>query len=187
MSSPPGGDDRSVETALRDILDPLDRRLAQVSAFFPLVLVTVVPLCFFGIWFGLDTSGRRAFALAAGPCCVLLALYLGWELLSSRLALRRFNRRFPPGSAERCVALRILAEMRTPTRAEEKLRLALASTSPDRIVRASAAAPRVEPLAGPHTAIGPPEGARRPGGYYDYIPLEPRAGTPGPEPRRPPG
>ncbi|MFO0928345.1 MAG: hypothetical protein U0736_15115 [Gemmataceae bacterium] len=171
MSSPPGGDDRSVETALRDILEPLDRRLARVSAVFPLVLVTVLPAFFFAVWIGLDMSGRRAFALSAGPCCLLLAFYLGWELLSSRLALGRFNRRFPPGSAERGTALRILAEMRTPTRAEEKLRLALAATSPDRIIR-EPARPMGEPLAGPHAPVGE---ARRPGGYYDYIPLEPRS------------
>lgn len=194
-------DDRPVEEALREVLEPLDRQLARVSLLLPLAVVTIVPAFFFYLWLGCDYTGRRALIISGGGCCGLIAMYLSWEILASRLALRRFDRRFPPATPARAVALRVLGEMVTPSRAEEKLRVALACSSADRIVRqrrtpADTPAPDtiflspptvVAPTGPPHiislpdTATVPvngQSGGRRPGGYYDYIPLEPRTAEP---------
>lgn len=184
-------DDLPVENALREILEPLDRQLARVSMFLPLALVTIVPAVFFILWLGFDMTGRRALVMSGGSCCALVAFYLTWEILVCRVALRRFDRCFPPGSAGRTAALKMLVEMVTPSRAEEKLRVALASSSPDRIIRQR---PTEKPPAMDTVSLdapGTPGEAdtnvihlaertpllpgRRPGGYYDYIPLEPRS------------
>src|SRR3954469_21413098 len=105
-------EEHQVEDALRGILESLDRQLARVTAFFPLALVTVVPAVFFIFWLMYDQTGRRSLVIAGG------ALYLLWELLASRFARWRFDRHFPPGTTERTIALRILAEMETPSKAE---------------------------------------------------------------------
>lgn len=172
MASNKGADERSVETTLRNILESLDAQLAWMTMVFPLALVTIVPLVFFLLWLVVDETVRHSLVKAGGVCCALVALYLTWELIASRLARYRFDSRFPPGSPDRAVALRILAEMETPSKAEETLRVALASSSPDRIVRHRREkddAPDAPPVQGGAAGAAP-----RPGGYYDYIPLEPR-------------
>lgn len=190
MHQTTGTDERTVETALREILEPLDRQLARVTMFFPLALVTIVPTVFFILWLGYDFTGRRALVMSGGVCCSLVALYLSWEILASRLALRRFDRRFPPTTPARAIALGILTEMETPSKAEEKLRTALASISPDRIVRhrrepqdhtdtlpigsISTDPPTIKVGPSPQPSEEADDSGRRPGGYYDYIPLEPR-------------
>jgi hypothetical protein len=183
MSEPTNLDERVVEKDLRAILDPLDRQLARLTMLFPLALVTIVPIFFFILWLGVQEPGRRALVMSGGAFFVIIAIYLCWEILLSRLALARFDRRFPPTTPERALALRILTEMETPNKAEETLRAGLACYSPDRIVRHRRNAPDqpietlpmnqgsdTQPL---HLPADPNLG-RRPGGYYDYIPLEPR-------------
>lgn len=193
MNAATDSTDRSVELALREILEPLDRQLARVAALLPLALVTLVPLVFFSLWLGADLSGRHSLVMAGGACCAIVAMYLVWELLTSRLARWRFDRCFPPGTAARAIALAILSEMETPSKAEEKLRVALASVSSDRIIRhRRSSATRFPEVAFPTTGLpldlpapsssaqvqvgsSPPVApSKRPGGYYDYIPLEPR-------------
>ncbi len=196
MNGSTGLDERPVEEALRKILEPLDRQLARAAMLVPLALVTVVPIVFFTLWLYHDWTGRRALITAGGACCALAALYMSWEIVAARVARWRFDRRFPPGTPARALALRILYEMETPSKAEEKLRVALASSSPDRIVRhrrgvespstvvagpSTIATPGPEPSppatvqVQPGSAAGADPGPR-PGGYYDYIPLEPRSG-----------
>ena len=179
----PVTDEKPVEQGLREILDPLDRQLAQVTAFLPLGLVTIVPIVFFILWLFLDMTGRRSLVLSGGVFCALVAIYLTWEIAVARMARRRFDRRFPPGTPQRSTALHMLFEMETPSKAEDKLRVALASSSPDRIVRRRPPEgtdssvnwnpPQLDEEAPPPSTIDPTP-TPRPGGYYDYIPLEPR-------------
>src|SRR5262245_23137673 len=170
MGDPTGHDERSIEAALRDILEPLDRQIARVSMLLPLVLVIAAPTIFSVLWFVVDETGRRSLVMTGGACCALIALYLCWEMLAARLARWRFDRRFPPGSPERALALHILAEMETPSKAADDLRSAVACSSADRIVRHRKRAAEEGTLA---TDLTPPDGipaqAPRPGGYYDYI------------------
>ena len=177
MNEPLATDEKPVERALREILEPLDRQLARASAFLPLGLLTIVPSVFFFFWLGLDYTGRRSLIVAGGSFCALAATYLAWEIVVARLARRRFDRRFPTGTVERSAALHMLFEMESPSRAEDKLRVALGNTSPDRIVRRRPAneIPVTWTQEEPHPAIDP-HPTPRAGGYYDYIPLEPRAG-----------
>ena len=182
MNEPPIADEKPVEQALREILEPLDRQLARVSAFLPLCLVTIVPLVFFGFWLGLEMTGRRSIVLAGGVLCALVATYLTYEIVSARLARWRFDQRFPPGTPQRATAMHMLFEMESPSKAEDKLRVALASSSPDRIVRRRPAdTNEPPPVWSPPTietisdgTIVDPHLTPKPGGYYDYIPLEPR-------------
>ena len=181
MNELPISDEKPVEQALRDILEPLDRQIARVTAFLPLALITLVPLVFFYFWLGLELTGRRSLVLAGGSFCALVAVYLAWEIVVARLARRRFDRCFPPGSPQRSTAMHMLFEMESPSKAEDKLRAALAGSSPDRIVRhrpavpeppAAWLAPTLEDATPAHAVDPTPK--PRAGGYYDYIPLEPR-------------
>jgi len=176
MSASTAPDDRSVEEALRRILEPLDRHLDRVNRAFALALILVIPGVFLILWLypGSQIQGRHALGWAIGAFVLVVLLGLGWDALVARLARRRFDRHFPHGSPARAAALRVLAEMETPNRAEEKLREALSSGSPDRIVRRREAGAAGEAAPGPLNA--PPAAGPRPGGYYDYIPLEPRTG-----------
>ena len=181
MSDPLATDEKPIEQALREILEPLDRQLARVTAFLPLGLVTIVPLVFFFFWIGLDYTGRRSIVLAGGVFCGLVATYLTWEIVVARMARRRFDCRFPPGTPARSTALHMLFEMESPSKAEDKLRVALAGSSPDRIVRRRPAAgdtsvnwtsTTLDDMTSPPDVE--PHSTPRAGGYYDYIPLEPR-------------
>ena len=172
-------DEHLVEKGLRDILEPLDRQLARVTMLFPLALVTVAPTVFCVLWFIVDETGRRSLVITAGACCALIALYLCWEILAARIARWRFDRRFPPGAPGRTIALEILTEMETPSKAADTLRDALNCTSPERIVRHKKGMPDLPPPVAPPAMDSPPPSddavpLPRPGGYYDYIPLEPR-------------
>ena len=181
MNELPISDEKPVEQGLRDILAPLDRQIARVTAFLPLALVTLVPLVFFFFWLGLELTGRRSLVLAGGAFCALVAVYLAWEIVVARLARRRFDHHFPPGTPQRSIAMHMLFEMESPSKAEDKLRAALAGSSPDRIVRRRPAVNETPvawsaPLLEDETPIRAvdPTPTPRPGGYYDYIPLEPR-------------
>ena len=184
MNEPLREDEEPVEQALREILAPLDRQLARSTAFLPLALVTIVPLVYFVFWLWLDFTGRRSLVIAGGAFCALVAVYLAWEIAVARLARRRFDVRFPPGTPGRSTALHILFEMESPSKAEDKLRVALASSSLDRVIRrrpadggdtpAAWTPPALDEMAAGPAADSPP--TLRAGGYYDYIPLEPRPG-----------
>ncbi len=188
MNDAPGHDEALVEQALRDILDSLDRHLERGRTLLAGALVLVVPAAFLLLY--LLAGVRAPVALGWGILALggLVALGLGWEMLAERFVCWRFNRRFPEGSASRPIALRILGQMETPCRAEEKLREALSSGSPGRIVRhqpqlpgPAEVAPLLElppehPAPAPAAPAAPSPATPRPGGYYDYIPLEPRTG-----------
>ena len=118
MSEPLVTDERPVERALRDILEPLDRQLSRVTAFLPLGLVTLVPSVFFVFWLVVELSGRRSLVLAGGAFCVLVAIYLAWEIAVARLARWRFDLRFPPGTPQRSTTLHMLFEMESPSKHE---------------------------------------------------------------------
>ena len=174
-------DEKPVEQALREILEPLDRQIARVTTFLPLGLITLVPVVFFTFWLGLELSGRRSLVLAGGAFCALVAVYLAWEIIVARLARWRFDHRFPPGTPQRSIAMHILFEMESPSKAEDKLRVALATSSSDRIVRRRPVAPETPVVWSPSkfeedTPIPAVDLTPTPraGGYYDYIPLEPR-------------
>lgn len=172
MSASPGQDERSVEEALRQILEWLDRHLDYIHRAFALALILVIPGVFLILWLpNFEISGRRALGWAIGAFVLVVLVGIGWDALIARLARRRFDRAFPQGAAARAAALRVLPEMQTPNRAEEKLREALESASPDRIIRRREGAADA-PLGLDRAA--PPAAGPRPGGYYDYIPLEPR-------------
>ncbi len=190
-------DERRVEEVLREILDSLDRQLTWAVALMPLVILTIVPVVFFLLWHTYDWRFVRAAPTSAGLCCAFAAGYLIWVMLASRLARWRFDHRFPAGTHARALALRILAEMESPSKAEQRLLQALAGSSPDRIIRHRRIDSDTEPaetlLGGPSTVVSePPKGQvqiggpsgfesqqpSRPGGYYDYIPLEPRSTNP---------
>lgn len=178
MNATSGPDDRSVERALRQILEPLDRHLDHVNRAFALALILVIPGVFLGLWLypGSTIIGRHALGWAIGAFILVILLGIGWDALVARLARRRFDRHFPHDTPARTAALRVLTEMETPNRAEEKLREALSNASADRIVRRREGPPAEAPAAWAPDA--PPEGrplaGPGPGGYYDYIPLEPR-------------
>jgi hypothetical protein len=192
MNQAPEPDDPSVEQALRELLDPLDRHLERGRTLLAGALVLVVPAMFLLLWLVFKYEGKFALGWGIVAFAALLVLGLSWELLIGWLVCRRFNRCFPHGTATRSTALRILAEMETPSKAEEKLRGVLASAAPERIVRhrpspaATAEAHEKPPLLelpparpdltpSPTIHPAPTTNATRPGGYYDYIPLEPRA------------
>ena len=179
-------DERKVEEALRAILDPLDRYLTGGSFVFGLALALLAPATFLILWVGQFTDGRVALGCAAGVFALVVVTGFACDGLAAYIARRRFNRSFPFGSADRAVALRILVEMETPSKGEERLRQALQATSPERIVRHRRDYPNQahEPTwTGNETlpetpALPSSDAPSRPGGYYDYIPLEPRCAPP---------
>jgi hypothetical protein len=188
MSQAPPQDDRLVEEKLRQILEPYDRHLDRLATIQSLALVVVVPATFLCLWLLMDMMAKHALGWAAVGFGTTVVLALGWDALVTRLACRRFDRYFPHDSPVRGVAVRILSEMQTPSRIEEKLREKVPSAAPARIVRhshASGQSPGTSPAAPVPPALPPvtpdPATGQRPGGYYDYIPLEPRT------PEEPPG
>jgi hypothetical protein len=181
MADLPGLNESSIERALRDILEPLDRHLERGNTFLAAALLGIVPTTFFVLWLIFDLSGKHALGWAALAFGVVIVLGVCWDAVVARLARWRFNSRFPFGSPEREAALRILDEMETPSKAEERLRSMLSRSSVHRVVRrrqetalppadavpAIDPVPPTAPLKAPQTP--PPPGK---GGYYDYIPLE---------------
>lgn len=181
MSDPVGLKENEVERALRDILEPLDRHLERGGTFLAAALLGVVPATFFSLWLGLNFSGIRAAGWAVVALGLVVALGVGWDALVAWLARWRFDRSFPFGSPQREVALRILDEMQTPTRAEERLRASLSRTQEGRVVRRRQeealppvdAVPAIDPVPPSGPMQAPPLPPPGKGGYYDYIPLEP--------------
>jgi hypothetical protein len=113
---------------------------------------------------------------------VVIAIGFAWDALISRLTLWRFDSAFPVGTAERDLAVRMLSEMETPTRAEDRLRDLLAQVSGDRVQRSKQqrsalppadALPAIDPVPPEQLPRVEGEGPVGPG-YYDYIPLEPK-------------
>ncbi len=181
MYAPPTLDDRSIERTLRAILEPLDRHLEWGNTLLAAALVGVVPVLFLPLWL-LSPLGAK---LAAGWSLVafFLVIVLGvtWDALVARLALWRFNRHFPEGTPARDAALAVLAEMESPSKAEERLRVGLQRPA-NRVVRRrrdtgpppADAVPAIDPTPPANPIRAPlPVPPPRQGGYYDYIPLEP--------------
>jgi hypothetical protein len=187
----PTADDRPVEQALRELLAPLDRHLERGRSLLAAALV-LAPAPFILLWLLSFIEAKHAAGWSVLAFVVLVLAGLGWELLMERLVRRRFERRFPADSSERDAALRILNEIETPTRIEEKLRDAL-SVSAQRVARhppeyAPSEQPQplleLPPEQPPPRSEAPPAAASsKPGGYYDYIPLEPLGGDEAPEKR----
>ena len=170
---PQPADDAQVEAAVRGVLTPLNRTLSRLDSV---------------LGFGVLAAGiatwnvfRRALDFArwsSGLFTLLAVVVTGvlWYCLEQRMvrrAVARFDQRFPPGGAERALALQILSEMESPSKAERKLQEALGVTPPEpepepqeEIVRHR----RAEPQPPPPPPAQPGPAAHK--GYYDYIPLE---------------
>lgn len=176
-------DERSVEQGLRDILEPLDAHLDWASTLLAASLVGIVPAVFLLLWLVLEFSGKFALGWAAVAFLGVVLAGIVWDWMLSRMARWRFDYRFPRQSAEREAALRLLAEMESPTKAEERLRDSLSRGSIRRVVRKPApalppidAVPAIDPVP---PAVPPSRAGMKPlppqqGGYADYIPLQPR-------------
>lgn len=185
-------DEHQVETALREILGPLDRRLERFNMVLGLLGLATVVTVFLLLWLMWERSWWAALLWAAGAFFGLAMLMVPWEPLLVRPAVREFDRRFPEGAPERRMALAMLREMESPNKAEEKLHAAVTDTLPgERIVRKRRFPPLTQieaalkpfrwgdlapPRDVPHVSPGPP-----PAG-----PAGPQDGAP-PEPPRPPG
>ncbi|MGL4555223.1 MAG: hypothetical protein ACRC33_28990 [Gemmataceae bacterium] len=179
MTAPPVND-RRVEEKLCRILAPLDRHLDRGSTLLAAALIVVVPGTFLCLWMPGLLDRYRSLGGAFAAAGVVIAVGFAWDALASRLALWRFEWAFPSGSGERDVAYRMLNEMQTPTRAEDRLRELLAHTAGDRVRRnrhqlppSIDAAPAIDPVAPDRVPASDWAIPTRPG-YYDYIPLEPK-------------
>jgi hypothetical protein len=198
---PSGTDEEQVERVLRAIVGPLNRRLNRIYTLIGALVVTAAPVAvaLLGqVW----AWWTAVLAGAGGAFGVVATLGLGLETWAARSAARAFNRRFPVGEARRALAVQILAELRTRSKAEDRLQAALTALAPEEwVFRVKPANPDLDLEAGlaplgeislnpPRPA--PPEAVKdrdgpvwRSAGAYDYIPLEPRDGrepAPGPAP-----
>ncbi|MBY0228505.1 MAG: hypothetical protein K2W96_04415, partial [Gemmataceae bacterium] len=146
-------EERSVEQGLRDILEPLDAHLDWANTLLAAALVGIVPAVFLLLWLVLEFSGKHALGWAAASFLAVVLAGIAWDWTLSRLARWRFDWRFPRGSTEREAALRMLAEMESPSKAEERLRDSLSRGSIRRVVRrpspalpAADAVPAIDPV-----------------------------------------
>jgi hypothetical protein len=199
-------DEAQVEKDLRRILFRLDRTLGWLGPLFGFILLAGLGGLFYLFWWVVDLSWWKAALCALGiVLCVLTPLMMRLENFHANRALRRFNRRFPPNSATRPVALRILSEMESPNQAEKKLQEALSAGSAarpeDLIVRhrreapegqldaalgqaggtalpSPAIQPAPSPAVQPPPAPAPQPPAKQVGGKFDYIPLDPQSPPP---------
>jgi hypothetical protein len=194
MSSPQAQvDEAKVEAGIREILGPLDRILGQVSGIQNLLMLLSGPALFFVLWLLFDFRWWSALLLGFGGLVVFGGVADWWNGQLARRALPHFDRRFPPDSPERAVAERILGEMESPNKAEQKLLEALNKMSSGRIIRRRQAPPAEQqvdaalqqlnnPAGGlppappvqrdPPSAKGDSRARQGQGGYYDYIPLD---------------
>jgi hypothetical protein len=182
------GAEGPVEQALRELLAPLDRHLERGRTVLAAALV-LAPAPFILLWLLSVIEAKTAAGWSVLEFGVLVLAGLGWEALMGRFVRWRFDRRFPDGSEARSAALRILGQIETPNKVEEKLLDALGAAGQGFRRRPETEEPPPllelppqEPEARP-AAPGPAPTAARPGGYYDYIPLEPLGGEEGQEKR----
>jgi hypothetical protein len=190
-------DERPVEQALRELLAPLDRHLERGRTVLAAALM-LAPAPFILLWLLSQIEAKHAAGWSVLAFGVLVLAGLGWEWLMSRVVLWRFNRRFGEGTPARAVALRLLEGIESPNKVEEKLRDALgagnkvivrtllppggggASEPPVPLLELPPQQSPEHPAAATTTEASlppPPAAAARPGGYYDYIPLEPLTGA----------
>jgi len=107
-----------VQTALNSILEPLDRQIGSCDVVCGPVSFLVIPLgTFLWLWLGLRIHWWLA--LLWGGLAFLVGL-VAWlsivePILLRRCGVRPFEERFPDASAERPIALSILAEMKPNT------------------------------------------------------------------------
>jgi hypothetical protein len=189
MSSGPAGgapanvDEGRVEADLRDILDRLDLRLGRWRQAFGCSTFLLGPVGFVVLLVATELRWWVSLLCAGGAFVAAQIFGAIFESLLTGAARRQFDRGFPPGSPARPVAESVLAEMETPQHAEQKLQERLAAESPDRIIRRRGGGATAEqavqaaldqlqggPQVAPPAPAAPPPA--RPGGYYDYIPLE---------------
>jgi hypothetical protein len=218
VQAPPAGtDEEQVEQVLRSIVGPLNRRLNRIYMLVGGLVVTATPLgvAVLGQVLSWWTAVLVGVSFAFG---LLATLGLALENRAGRGAAREFNRHFPVGGPRRALAIVILAQLRTRSKAEDKLQATLTALAPEEwVFRVKPTDPDLDlkgglaPLgegslpqqpAAPSAATDRDSPVGRPGGAYDYIPLEPRDGpepAPGPareeeaaphiplDPRGPPG
>lgn len=183
MNASAGPDDSRVEQALRELLAPLDRHLEFGRTLLAAALV-LAPAPFILLWLLSQIEAKTAAGWSVLAFGLLVLIGFGWEVLMGRFVRWRFDRRFPAGSAARTMALHVLSEIQSPNKVEEKLRDALGGPGQGIIRHRPGPASTHEPL--PLLGLPPQEEVRpaappaaassRPGGYYDYIPLEPLTG-----------
>jgi hypothetical protein len=183
--------EQQIEFRLRTLLGVLNRRLNRLYLILGVSWVFAASVTSAALAEGRSWAWWTAILGGAGGSAAVLAFVgagieagLGW------LSAWAFNKSFAPGTPERALALKMLAEMRTFRRkAEAALSAAIESVSPaDAVVRSkvdpggevqaalasldgSPPAP-AQPL--PSATSEPALPVRRSGGSYDYIPLEPR-------------
>jgi hypothetical protein len=171
---PQSADDAQVEGAVREVLAPLNRALSRQDSLMGFVLVAGAVATWQVFRRGLDFARWSSALWVVLVVVVIIALGAWLERRRVRRAVARFDQRFPAGSAERDLALQVLSEMESPSKAERKLQEALGVTPPEpeqeqepgeEIVRRRRAKPAAPPAA-------PPPGPAPRKGYYDYIPLE---------------
>jgi hypothetical protein len=200
-----GADEEQVEQVLRSIVGPLNRRLTRIYMLIGALAVIGLPLtvALLGqVW----SWWTAALAGVGGAFLVVATFGLALETWASRRAAREFNGHFPVGGARRALAVKILAQLRTRTKAEDRLQAALTALSPEEwVFRVKPVDPDLDLEAGlaalgemslpPATPAEPSavkdreSPVRRSGGAYGYIPLEPRDGrepAPGPAPAEEP-
>src|SRR4051794_23409687 len=107
MSNAP--DDAAIERAIRELLDPLDRRFHTQHFWAGVGFVVLGPLVFFVVWLFESFPWWGALVIAVGVTVVLVlvlgGVLVGLESTFARRAMAQFNARFPPGSPGRQTAL----------------------------------------------------------------------------------
>jgi hypothetical protein len=163
-----------VDTAVRRIVERINR---QANAICCLAIIPIlVPI----IALGRTTDWRLALALSAAWLAVVGFTLRQLGTRTARRAARRFNRAFPEGSAERPLALGILAGLTSQFSVLRKMKVAL-GVPPD--PQPFAAAPDTGPGAQDRPSLprAPNPVSIGPG---DFLPLDilNRPGPPGPAP-----
>jgi hypothetical protein len=119
-------DEEPIERAVRELLVPLELELDRNNNIAcTILLVLAIPV---SVWvlYALGLGWGVAFGIGATVPFVLFCLCVPlYESFPARRARDAFDRRFPEGSPDRPVALRVLCEMQRPSKAEQRLQRAL--------------------------------------------------------------
>lgn len=166
-------DEQTIETELTALVTRIDRAMGRSTKVGCLTWLVGLPagvVMIRNAWnLGLFATAVLVPVLALGGLLafgVLAAQYDDW--VAGRMA-RRFQRRFPVGSPERDVALRVLSELRSTGKGLEKLRVRLRRLEPA-VTRVRSVAPEAA-VRGALEQPQPPETIQDSGPRV--IPLEP--------------